>query len=100
MKKFFLTVLIIAGLVSAAEAVRDAFFFFSPNSPDPALKIILVEPGHFSKTAEMLYKEGLLKDPRRFVLISKLLRLSSSVKVGEYEVRMDMTPYGLLRVLT
>lgn len=100
MRKLFIVVLIIAGTISTAEIIRDSLFFFSPNSTDSSLKIILVEPGHFTKTAEMLFKEGLIKDPRRFVLISKLLRLSSSVKVGEYEVRMDMSPFQMLRVLT
>src|ERR1700734_2200136 len=100
MKKVLLTILIIAGMALVAEVVRDGHFFFAANSTDPALKIIVVEPGSFGKTSEMLFKEGLLKDPRRFYLIARLLRASSNVKVGEYEVRMNMSPYELLGVLT
>lgn len=100
MKKVFVAVFLIAGLLLAAEIIRDGIFFLSPNSNDESLKIILVEPGSFAKTAEMLSNEGLIKDPRRFRVISRLLRLSSAVRVGEYEVRMSMSPYQLLKVLT
>ena len=97
MRKLFLVILGVAGL--ALEVVRDGIFFFSANSPDPALKIVVVEPGPFGKTAEMLFKEGLLRDPRRFYYIARLMRVSSNVKVGEYEVRLNMSPYELLKVL-
>jgi UPF0755 protein len=48
----------------------------------------------------MLFKEGLIKDPRRFGWLAKLLRVSNRVKVGEYEVRMNMSPYQILKIIT
>lgn len=99
MKKVFLAIFIIGGLAFAAELIRDAYFLFSPNSTDPSFKIILIEPGPFAKTAEFLHKEGLIKDPRRFAVLARIFRFASNVRVGEYEVRMNMSPYQLLRVL-
>ena len=100
MKQLFLFLIVVAGLTLLAEVGRYAYFLFSPNSDDPSFKIVLIEPGSFSKTAELLQKEGLIKDARRFTFIARLLRQSPKVRVGEYEVRMNMSPNEVLKVIT
>jgi hypothetical protein len=44
-KKIFLALVLIGCLGVGVEVVRNALFLFSANSPDPAYKIVLVEPG-------------------------------------------------------
>ena len=78
----------------------NAKFFYTPNSSDPSYKVLLIEPGPFHKTAELLEKQGLLKDAKRFTLIARFLRKGNSVRVGEYEVRSDMSPSELLNVIS
>jgi UPF0755 protein len=99
MKSFIKFSLIFIFLVVSVEIVRETVYFFSPASPDDAFKIVLIEPGSFYKNAEALYKEGILRDPRRFSRIVRVLGLQTRVKIGEYEVRLNMSPYQILKVL-
>ncbi len=100
MKKLFHVLFALASLALVVEVIRDSYFFLSPNSPDPSFRIILIEPGNFIKTSDLLYKEGLIKDSKRFFWLARLLRMSSKVRVGEYEVKMDMSPFDILKVIT
>jgi UPF0755 protein len=100
MKNFFVFVFFLASAALAFEVARDLYFLFAPNSQDASFKTVLVEPGSFLKTSELLFKEGLIKNPKRLSLIARIMRLSGEVKVGEYEVRMNMTPFDLLKVIT
>jgi UPF0755 protein len=99
-RKFFIILFSLASLALFIEVGRDLYFLFTPNSQDPSFKILLVEPGSFTKTSELLYTEGLIKNPKRFSLLARVMRLTSEVKVGEYEVQMNMTPFQLLKVIT
>ncbi|MDZ4677191.1 MAG: endolytic transglycosylase MltG [Oligoflexia bacterium] len=100
MKKLFIVIFCLAGFALTFEVVRDINFWFSKNSDDPAFKVILISPGSFSKTSDLLYKEGLIKDAKRFVLMARLLRKTGKVKAGEYEVKLNMSPHELLKVIT
>jgi UPF0755 protein len=86
-------------LIAALAVGREALYFFTPNSPDDAYKIILIEPGSFYKNAENLFQQGIIHDPRRFARIVRVLGFGSKVKIGEYEVRLNMSPYQILKVL-
>jgi len=88
-------ILVLGGL----EIIREAVYFFSPSSNDDAYKIVLVEPGSFYKNAENLAAEGIIHDPIRFYRIVRVLRIQSKIKIGEYEVRLNMSPYQILKVL-
>lgn len=86
-------------IIIACEIVREGIYFFSPVSQDDAFKIVVIEPGSFYKNAEALAEQGIIKDPRRFARIVRVLRVQSKVKIGEYEVRMNMSPYQILKVM-
>ena len=75
MKKTFRFLVVLIFVVIAGEIVREAIYFFSPNSTDDAYKIILIEPGSFYKNADLLAQEGIVKNPRRFARIVRVLRL-------------------------
>lgn len=90
----------LAGLAFIYEAVSVARFYYRPISEDATTKIILIEPGPFPKTVEYLHKEGLVADVKRFVLIARIFRAASRVRVGEYEVRLNMSPHELLGVIS
>ncbi|MBK9293785.1 MAG: endolytic transglycosylase MltG [Oligoflexia bacterium] len=100
MKKIFFTVALLAGLFLTYEAVSVAVYLFSSPSKDETLKIILIEPGTFRKTADQLNREGFVPDVKRFILVARLLGKTSSVRVGEYELKMNMSPYKLLSIIT
>lgn len=100
MRKYFFILALLAGGFFFYEIFLNATFFFSKNSEDPSYKVIMIEPGPFHKTAEFLEKQGLLKDAKKFTLIARFLRKGNSVRVGEYEVRYNMSPSELLTVIS
>lgn len=100
MKKLFVGLIAIAGILLVGEILWSAFYLFAPNSSDPSYKIILIEPGPLPKTVEFLHKEGLVSDSKRFLLMMRIFRQGNRVRVGEYEVRMNVSPFGLMRILT
>ncbi len=100
MKKVFIIIALFAGLGLTYEFLSNARFYFTPNDGDQTSKILMIEPGSFTKTAEFLQAQGLLKDAKRFILLARILRKTSSVRVGEYEVRGNMSPAELLGVIS
>lgn len=99
MKNSLRAIVVLFFIIIALEIVREAIYFFSPSSGDDAYKIVLIEPGSFYKNAENLAAEGIIHDPTRFYRIVRVLRIQSKVKIGEYEVRLNMSPYQILKVL-
>lgn len=100
MKKVFIVIALLAGGFFAYEVFLNAKFFYSRNSDDESYKIIMIEPGNFIKTADLLEKEGLLKDAKKFTFIARILRKGNSVRVGEYEVKKNMSPSELLTIIS
>ncbi len=95
--KFVLTFGILGFLVLG---IWHVYFYFSPNSDDPAVRIVLVEPGSFKKTVDQLSKEGLIAKPDMFYRIGRVLGIGKKVRVGEYEFRLDMTPAQIYSIIT
>lgn len=100
MKRVFVTTAFLALLALGFEVAREAYFFLTPVDSEILTKTLLIEPGPFIKTSEFLHSEGLIKDPKRFYFLARLMRLSSKVKVGEYRISTEMSPYKILRVIT
>lgn len=95
--KVLLTVVIVFVLAVGGWHVK---YFFTANSSDNSIRLLLVEPGSFKKTVDQLSKEGLISDPNTFYRIGRIMGTGRKVRVGEYEFRMNMTPAEIFSVIT
>ncbi|MCC6276956.1 MAG: endolytic transglycosylase MltG [Oligoflexia bacterium] len=100
MKKLFAVLFVIAGLALAFEIGSNIHFMLKPTSTDSTPKIILIEPGSFNQTVALLEREGLISDAKRFRIAVRIMGMSGRVKIGEYQVSADMSPFQILRIIS
>lgn len=68
------------------------------SAPEPV--VINVSPGQtLNKTADLLYRENIIKNAAKFALIARLKGYDKQLKAGEYLLSAAMTPLQLLDVM-
>jgi UPF0755 protein len=73
------------------------YFAISSLKLQPNSQEISIEPKSGLKSiANQLVKQGVLKEPWRFIILAKLLQKESSLQAGEYTLNRNITPYQLL----
>jgi UPF0755 protein len=73
------------------------YFAVSSLKLQPNSQEISIEPKSGLKSiANQLVKQGVLKEPWRFIILAKLLQKESSLQAGEYTLNRNVTPYQLL----
>ena len=98
-------VLLIALLVGAAAAAASLIVLRGVQSLDEPLKVsaplrFKVAPGsRFARVAAQLAAQGLVEEPRAWVLYARWKGLASAIKAGEYEIDPGTTPRSLLEKL-
>lgn len=100
MKRIYVTVAILAVLIilSLGWWLRGT----SPaNSKDNAPKIFIVEQGEGVRSiARNLKKQGLIKDPTTFFLLTKQTGLDSKIQAGSFRLNPSMTASEVAQALT
>lgn len=84
----------------AAIAVMAVISFTSSPSSSKAVVIIDVPPGSsFTSVSKTLQNNGMIHNELLFKVYAKLLGYTTSLKVGEYELRKNMSPKEILTTL-
>jgi UPF0755 protein len=98
-------VLLIALFLGAAAAAAGFIVLRGVRSLDEPLKVsaplrFKVAPGsRFARVAAELAAQGLVEQPRAWVLYARWKGLASAIKAGEYEIDPGATPRSLLEKL-
>jgi UPF0755 protein len=75
-------------------------FVYSPASNNNDEVIIDIQRGQTLKsTISVLYDEELIKDKKKFLILSKIRRAGTRIKSGELKFYKNMTPLGVLDTL-
>ena len=101
MKKL-ITLTICAVLVVAAYLSWTMIQFLNKPANQETAEVIFEIPSGtpFYLISEKLYREGLIADKTRFNFFAKISKQTTQLKVGEYLLRRNMTPYEVLKILT
>jgi UPF0755 protein len=97
--------LLIVVLLAAAAAGAGLVVFRAVQSLDEPLKVsaplrFKVAPGsRFARVAAELGAQGVVEQPRTWVLYARWKGLASAIKAGEYEIDPGATPRSLLEKL-
>ncbi len=95
----FLLISLFVGLGTAAWIVVE--FLNKPPTDSTAAIVFEVSPGEsLWGVAERLYAQGLITSVKKFVYLGKVLPRYQNVRVGEYELRANMYPLEVLRVIS
>src|SRR5690242_1752390 len=60
----------------------------------------LPQGGSLRSAAQVMERAGLLRHPRVFIVMARLLGEAGNVKAGNYSIDHAPTPYALLRIIT
>jgi UPF0755 protein len=88
------------GAAAAAAYLELKSFAVTPSSPNTEEKVVLVGPRQpLSTTAEVLFRQGLIRSPLKFRLLARLQGYDRRLKAGEYGLKASMTPLEILGIL-
>jgi UPF0755 protein len=89
--------------VAAALAFGTGFLIYATNElpagPLP-IQFELPQGSSLRSAAQVMERAGLVRHPRVFVVMARLLGEAGNVKAGNYAIERAPTPYGLLRIIT
>ena len=89
--KRWLVLSLIAGALLSGWLV---FYAISPLKLRPNSQEIVIEPKSGLKSiANQLVKQGVLREPWRFILIAKLLQKEPFLQAGSYTLNKNISPY-------
>lgn len=96
-----LALVVVLVLVVAAFAGWHVYEFLTVAPETPGREaVIRVEQGmNTEQVAQVLYKEGVVRDPLGFKLLARFSKLESKVKAGEYQLSTGFTPQKVLDLL-
>ena len=94
---YILMLLIVLGLLTALSIF---LYLTTPTSSTKIYKIVYIHPGAtFTKAAELLKQEGIIKDIRGFSLLVRCRQATKKIKPGEYSLNTAMVPLEILDIL-
>ena len=104
MKKALLIIgialIMVIGIAAGLFFELKTFASTPANTSAPEPIVINVSQGQsLNKTADLLYREKLIKNGTKFVLIARLKGLDKQLKAGEYLLSAAMTPLQLLDIM-
>jgi len=100
-KRLLLLSILVCVLVAGVVAFRAYRFTTSAPSNQHTERILQIPRGAAVVTiARLLEKEGLLTDARLFGYYVRLKKSAGRIKAGEFRFYTDLTPAGVLEVLT
>lgn len=93
MKKYLWLSLLLTGTLLASLV----YYAISPLKLQPNSQEITIQANSGLKSiAKQLVKEGVLKEPWRFIVLAKLLNKEAYLQAGEYTLNKNVSPYQLL----
>jgi UPF0755 protein len=93
---FFIVFLLVAAAVAGLIAVRS---LDAPLKVSAPLRFMVPPGSRFSRVAAELGAQGVVEQPRTWVLYARWKGLASGIKAGEYEIDPGTTPRSLLEKL-
>jgi UPF0755 protein len=99
--KWFVRDLILVVVVALFTfgALTQAFWFLSVREIDGRVLVEIPEGANVRNIAVILHREGLVRDPAKFVLASQLLRLTKDLQAGTYEFGPEFSELQVLLAL-
>lgn len=74
-----------------------AYYAMSPLKLQPNSQEIMIQPQSSLKSiANQLVKQGVLREPWRFIILAKMLNKESFLQAGSYTLNKNISPYHLL----
>lgn len=96
----FLYIVLLTGVLAAAAAAGALWFGLrsldEPVKVGAAVRFTVVPGTSFARVAADLAAQGLIAQPRAWVLYARWTGMASGIKAGEYEVEPGITPRALL----
>jgi UPF0755 protein len=92
-------VLVVVVALFAFGALTQAFWFLSVREIDERVLVDIPEGASVRRIAAMLHREGLVRDPAKFVLAAQLLRLTTDLQAGTYEFGPEFSELEVLLAL-
>ena len=95
-----IALIIVIGIAAGLFFELKTFASTPANKSAPEPVVINVPLGQsLNKTADILYRENLIKNAAKFVLIARFKGLDKRLKAGEYLLSAAMTPLQLLDIM-
>jgi UPF0755 protein len=92
-------VLVVVVAVFTFGALTQAFWFLSVRDIGERVLVEVPEGASVRRIAAMLHREGLVKDPAKFVLAAQFLRLTTDLQAGTYEFGPEFSELEVLLAL-
>lgn len=74
-------------MTSPALKTKETIFFEVPSGVS------------LNQVAQQLYQKKLITSPTKFKIVSYLVKVSTKMKAGEYELHTQMSPVNILKIL-
>ncbi len=100
MRKLFI-ILIVSGLiVTIGIYINLIRYAHSPAGTATEDKVITIRPGeNFREIADILFEEGLIRHPNKFILFARIKDYDEKIKAGDYLLSANMPPAVQLQTL-
>ncbi|MBN2564435.1 MAG: endolytic transglycosylase MltG [Candidatus Eisenbacteria bacterium] len=92
-------VLVVVVALFVFGALTQAFWFLSIREIDTRVLIDIPEGASVRRIAALLHREGLVRDPAKFVLAAQFLRLTKDLQAGTYEFGPEFSELEVLLAL-
>jgi UPF0755 protein len=97
---FGIALFVVIGIAAGLFFELKTFASTPANKSAPEPIVINVSQGQsLNKTADLLYRENLIKNAAKFVLIARFKGFDKRLKAGEYQLSAAMTPLQLLDIM-
>lgn len=92
-KKWF----ILSSIAALGLSIWLAYYAMSPLKLQPNSQEIVIQPQSSLKSiANQLVKQGVLREPWRFIILAKMFNKESFLQAGNYTLNKNISPYQLL----
>ena len=89
--------LILSSMAALGLSIWLAYYAVSPLKLQPNSQEIVIQPQSSLKSiANQLVKQGVLREPWRFIILAKMFNKESFLQAGSYTLNKNISPYQLL----
>jgi UPF0755 protein len=92
-------ILVVAVALFTFGVFTQAFWFLSVRDIDERVLVDIPEGASVRRIAALLHREGLVRDPAKFVLAAQFLRLTKDLQAGTYEFGPEFSELEVLLAL-